>query len=263
MAITTLSASHITPRPWQNSSKLNPETGFEFSIDGLYGVCFDKSQFQYVGVTQGLAADLYPTVLPADLKLVQNPYGGTEKDYTEAGFKKVLHSTEDISVYLTDGFQDPGQAHAVVKRQIEDFIITDPCCVDDVDSHSSSNDKKGEFGQTKKLTYGGRVCSKPIYRSTDSAPVTFHLKMDKVWGDFSSPHPELLPDGQLDHFLIPSKAPNKSTIWLAFPRLADPVENKRNLEAWDKNKVRYAGFSGILITSDALKITITLDANPT
>lgn len=263
MAVSTLSASQFKPSKWNKPPRLQASAGFEFAVDGLYGVCFDRSQQNHAGAGKEVAADLYSTVLPADLRLVVNPYGGTENDYKGPGLRKVLLGNEATGVFLTDGFQDPKSVDKSVRRQIDESIIDDPCCVGEQTASGSESVGGGsDSGKSKKFTAGGRVCSRPFYRTTDTAPLTFHLKMNKVWGDFPPPHPEYFPDGRMDHFLIPSKAPNKDVIWLAFPRHASPVENKRTLEKWDSSVVKFAGFNGVVLTSDALKISVAFGATP-
>ena len=267
METTTISASIIKVGPWKGKKKLDPAVGLEFGVSRLYGVCFDESKKLDIESQSSVVADLISTVIPKKLRLVVNPFGGKAGDYSGQGLKKVLIEDEDVATYIADEFYPEDELNDTVRKQVEDLAVTDPCCMSDDADHNKegrnitgSNQPGGN--QPEEKLGGGRVCSRPLYKSNSSAPLTFHLKMDDIWGKFGSPTPGILDDGRLDHFLLPSKLPGNSVVWLAFPRDPDPRENYRKLKEWEKGTYKFAGFDGLIFTSDALKISIAFDARP-
>ena len=264
----TISASPIKLERWNKSKKISEGVGVELSASGLHCVCFDTTKAAEISAQREISSDLLSTVIPANLTLVKNPYGNTSEAYRGKGLVPVLQGSNSVATYFVDGIL----SEAEIKEagdQLKDLAVADPCCgtskYEDNVTRGGSTSEEDFAARDNKSRGGGRTCSKLFFQSeTSSVPLTFHLKLDDVWNGGQSPvrgGNGKLQKG-MDHFLIPSKAPGNSVVWLAFPRSEDPEKNYTLLKQWDRSTHKFAAFSGAMYTSDTLKITIVLDASP-
>ncbi|WP_116126697.1 hypothetical protein [Lewinella sp. IMCC34183] len=253
MQTRTISASTIKLEKWQKPKKITEDVALELSASGLHCVCFDTTKEPQVRSKPEVTTDLLSTVIPANLKWVKNPFGNTPEAYADRGLVPVLKGNKSIATYFVDGFLTEEEKNEA-SQQVDDLAVADPCC------GSDEYDEKVTRGGNKRG--GGRTCSTLFFQSEDSeVPLTFHLTLSDVWNGGKSPVRGELDNG-MDHFLIPSKTPGNSVVWLAFPRSKDPKANFEMLEKWKRGGHKFAAFSGAMYTSDTLKISIVLDAVP-
>lgn len=263
MPTPTISASTIHVRSWDKPRKLSPQVALELSVAGLHCTCFDLAAAARLaaGDTE-VTSDLLSTVIPAGLHWVKDPLGKTREAYSGEGLAPVLQESHSVATYFIDGFLPESQTKNL-HNQTKDLGIADPCC--EVDAGNGMPDTDLGTTNDKKISaprWGGRTCSKLMFRAdTPKVPLTFHLQLADVWEGHEPPAPGILAGG-LDHFLLPSKTPGNTVVWLAIPRSDDPRENYDNLLKWQQDRHKFAAFDGVMYTSDALKISVVLDARP-
>ena len=125
MQASTISASSIKIDRWDNPKKLTDGIGIELSAAGLHCVCFDTGKEAALSAKAEISSDLLSTVIPANLKLVKNPFGNSREAYHGNGLVPVLQNSKSVATYFVDGFLTPAQKEAA-SDQIEDLAVADP-----------------------------------------------------------------------------------------------------------------------------------------